>query len=405
MLLAAHCARADVVNTWNNALLDSIRTENTHPCAAARALAIVHGAMFDVSATIAHQKPFHAIERAPGAVDLIAALHAAAYTVSTNLFPSRVAAFTALYKAALGEISVTPERAPSLRFGSAIADSWIEWRGRDTSSGSRIYIPNKEPGAWRRTPPFFRPPEMQHWAGVAPFILTTAAQFRPVGPPNLTSKEYAQDLNAVLRLGAAHSPDRSSEQTEIAKFWSDFSYTVTPPGHWNQIAQVVARARSLTIREQVHLFAILNLAMNDVAVACWDAKYAFNFWRPVTAIRAAADDQNPETIPDSKWMPLLNTPAFPEYISGHSAFSGAASVILAHFNGSDRISFSVPSDSLPGNTRNFESLQACAEEISQSRLYGGIHFPSALNDGLKLGRTVAAFVLTAPAATTENSVR
>jgi membrane-associated phospholipid phosphatase len=179
----------------------------------------------------------------------------------------------------------------------------------------------------------------------------------------------------------------------IARFWSDFSYTVTPPGHWNQIAQELAAAKDLDLAAKVRLFAILNVTLHDVAIACWDAKYTYNFWRPVTAIRAAAKDSNDRTEPDSNWMPLLNTPAFPEYVSGHSAFSGAAAIILAKFNSGDTLEFSVPSDSLPGKRRSFQSLWACAEEVSQSRLYGGIHFQSALTDGLALGRKIADHVL------------
>ncbi len=194
-------------------------------------------------------------------------------------------------------------------------------------------------------------------------------------------------------LGGAKSSTRTAAQTETARFWSDFSYTVTPPGHWNQAAQAVALSRKMTLEEKVKLFAVLNITLNDVALACWDSKYVYNFWRPVTAIRAAGTDGNAATEPEADWMPLLNTPAFPEYVSGHSAFSGAGAVVLAHFNGGDAIQFSVPSDSLPGKFRAYESLWACAEEVSQSRLYGGIHFPSALNDGLQLGRQIAQYVL------------
>jgi membrane-associated phospholipid phosphatase len=200
-------------------------------------------------------------------------------------------------------------------------------------------------------------------------------------------------VNLLKRIGAAKSPERTSEQTEIAKFWSDFSYTVTPPGHWNQIAQEVTSVKDFSVREKVRLFAMLNITLSDVAIACWDSKYVFNFWRPVTAIRAADTDLNDGTEAVNDWMPLLNTPAFPEYVSGHSAFSAAGAVVLAKFNGSDAVNFSVPSDSLPGKRRSYQSLWKCAEEVSQSRLYGGIHFPSALEGGLTMGRQIAEHVL------------
>ena len=360
---------------------------------AARALAIVHGAMFDVRANISGELPFYTSERAPQAANLNVALNSAAYTAATNLYPSRAAAFRELHQSLLNEHSATDHRAKSIRFGSAIADSWIAWRANDASSGTRVYIPGKEPGAWRRTPPFNRPPELQNWSRVAPFALASGDQFRPSGPPALTSSRYAEDVNNVQRLGGLTSSARTAEQTEIARFWSDFSYTVTPPGHWNQIAQAISSVKRLSAGDEVRLFALLNIALADVAIACWDSKYAYNFWRPVTAIRAAADDSNLATNPSSDWMPLLNTPAFPEYVSGHSAFSGAGAIILGHFNQGDKISFSVPSDSLPGKTRSYTSLWECAEEVSKSRLYGGIHFPSALNDGLTMGKSIAEFML------------
>lgn len=389
LLFFAGVSRADVLDDWNNALLDSIRTENTHPCVAARALAIVHGAMYDTSAAVHRIEGFFQIENVPAGLPLAPALNSAAYCTATNLFPSRMASFQALYEKWMKDSEEAPRSAEALRLGRSVADAWITWRGNDGSSGSLPYIPRKEPGAWRRTPPFVRPPEMYHWARVTPFTLVSAAQFRPPGPPELSTARYAEEVNALKELGGAQSSKRTAEQTETARFWSDFSYTVTPPGHWNEAAQAVAAARKMPLEAKVKLFAALNITMSDAAIACWDSKYFYNFWRPVTAIRAADSDGNSATEPDPDWMPLLNTPAFPEYVPGHSAFSGAAAVVLAHFNGGDKIRFTISSDSLPGKTRSYESLWTCAEEVSQSRLYGGIHFPSGLKDGLELGRRIA----------------
>lgn len=393
LFLALPASRGDMLEAWNNAMLDSFRTENTHPCVAARSLAIMHGAMFDAHAAVKRTEPFYTRENVREGLPLEPALNSAAFTAATNLFPSRAAAFRELYDRWNKDLPDSPIRPESIRLGRTIADAWIAWRSGDGSSGTLPYIPSKEPGAWRRTPPFFRPPEMQSWARVVPFALVSAAQFRPPGPPVLSSDNYAKELNTLKELGGGGSARRTAYETETAKFWSDFSYTVTPPGHWNQVAQSVAVARRMSLEERIRMFAVLNISMNDVAVACWDAKYVYNFWRPVTAIRAADTDGNPATEPDPDWMPLLNTPAFPEYVSGHSAFSAAGAVVLARFNGGDQVEFSVPSDSLPGKVRTYKSLWACAEEVSQSRLYGGIHFPSALTDGLALGRRIAEYIL------------
>src|SRR3989442_15015252 len=159
--------------------------------------------------------------------------------------------------------------------------------------------------------------------------MTHGAQFRPLGPPALNSAQYAADVNQVRALGSLNSTNRSPEQSLIARFWSDFSFTVTPPGHWNQIAQNVVTNRPTTLIESARLFALLNIAMADAGICVWDAKYVYNFWRPVTAIQQADTDGNPDTEGDPDWLPLLNTPAFPEYVSGHSAFSAAAAAVLA----------------------------------------------------------------------------
>jgi membrane-associated phospholipid phosphatase len=224
------------------------------------------------------------------------------------------------------------------------------------------------------------------------FGLADGAQFRPAGPPPLNSAQYAADLNLVKSLGAANSTNRTAEQTLIARFWSDFSYTVTPPGHWNQIAQNVATNNGLSVEQNARLFALLNIAMADAGIAVWDAKYIYNFWRPITAIQQADVDGNAETIADVEWTPLLTTPSFPEYVSGHSAFSAAAATVLARFFGADNVPFTVGSDSVSGVMRSYASFAAAAEEIGMSRIYGGIHFLSADLDALNLGRKIGEYV-------------
>ena len=195
----------------------------------------------------------------------------------------------------------------------------------------------------------------------------------------------------MRRLGGAESESRTVEQTLIARFWSDFSYTCTPPGHWNGIALDLARQRQLPLAETARLFALLNVAMADAGIAAWDAKYHYNSWRPITAIQRADEDGNPATQPDSQWKSFLPSPPHPEYVSGHAAFSGAAAQILASYLGGDRVSFTATSDDVIGEVRRFNSLRACAEEIAQSRVYGGIHFSFSGKDGLELGRKVAEF--------------
>jgi membrane-associated phospholipid phosphatase len=229
------------------------------------------------------------------------------------------------------------------------------------------------------------------WGLVTPFAMPTSSFFRPNGPPALNSATYSADYNEVKELGAVNSMRRTAEQTEIALFWADGAGTVTPPGHWNVIAQDVATARRITMRQNARLFALLNVAMADAAIAAWDAKYTYNFWRPVTAIHAADTDGNPATAPDAAWMSLIVTPPFPDYISGHSTFSGAAAAVLSLFYGTPRIPFSTTSDALPNVVRDFRGFLQAAREAALSRMYGGIHFRSANEDGLAVGSAIGAW--------------
>ena len=418
--------RADVVTEWNTLALDAIRNESTSPPLAARNLAILHAAIYDAVNALdrAHEPYFMSLPAPPGA-SMEAAAVGAAYECLSDLYPSQTAAFDAALHQFLARTPATTNRADGLLLGQFVALEILTWRSADGSSTTVPYIPGTNPGDWRRTPPFFRPPELPQWPYVDPFALTNGAQFRPTGPPALTSTQYTRDFNQVKQLGALNSTNRTAEQTLIARFWSDFSYTVTPPGHWNQIAQNIATNRPAppppgglprplgggegrgegaalarnkdqnslnSLSETARLFALLNLAMADAAIIAWDAKYVYNFWRPVTAIRAADTDDNSDTEADPNWTPLLNTPPFPEYISGHSAFSAAAATVLANFYGTDQIHFTAISDALPGVIRSYESLAATAEEIGLSRIYGGIHFLSADEDGLEAGQQAGEYV-------------
>ncbi len=378
---------------WNNHALSAIRNESMAPPQAARNLAILHIAIHDtVNAINPTHAPYLTNLPAPPVISIGAAAAAAGHRTLTSLFPSQTASFDAALADSLADISNETARSNGIALGQLMADLVLNERSDDGASTSVPYIPSTEPGAWRRTEPFFRPPDSPQWPHVTPFAMISGFQFRPAGPPALGSAQYAADLNQVKLLGAANSPVRTAEQTLMARFWSDFSYTVTPPGHWNQIAQTVSAQNGLSLQQTARLFALLNVAMADAAIAVWDAKYLYNFWRPVTAIHEADNDGNPDTMADPNWAPLLNTPSFPEYVSGHSTFSSAAATVLRRFFGTDNVPFSVGSDAVPGVIRSYTSFAAVADEIGMSRIYGGIHFLSADLDGLNLGRAIGEHV-------------
>jgi hypothetical protein len=384
----------EVVLTWNEATLKAIRAEKTPPPLAARQLAMVHVAIYDAVNPIRCTHETFRIDADPQpGTSPVAAAAAAAHRVLIDLYPDRTRQFDDLLARSLEAVRDRNARQKGVSFGRSVAREVLAWRAEDGSDREVEYVRRREAGAWNPTPPAYAPPLAPHWPAVAGFAIRRGSQFRPEGPPKVTSSKYAEAFQEVKRLGGKSSTARTRDQTEIAHFWADGEGTVTPPGHWNRIAQDVSRRRGLTLAENARLFALLNIAMADVAIACWDCKYHFNMWRPVQAIPEAHRDDNPDTDPDPTWEPLLPTPPFPAYTSGHSSFSAAGATVLAAYFGTDDVRFETTSEGLPGVTRKFDGFWAAAEEAGMSRIYGGIHWQFDNTDGLAGGRKVARYVV------------
>jgi hypothetical protein len=322
-----------------------------------------------------------------------AAASAAAHRVLVTLFPTNAASFDALHAQILTTIPSGPNKTSGMAWGKSVADQILAWRAADGFDAVVTPLPAVGPGDWIPTPPAFAAYLLPQWGFLNCFSMTSHAQFRPPGPPALASAAYAAALNEIKALGAATNSTRTADQSEIALFWADGAGTETPPGHWNSIAQDVAAALGNSMEENVRLFALLNIAMADAAICAWDAKYTFHNWRPVTAIRNADADANPATDPDPNWSSFIATPPFPDYVSGHSTFSGAAATVLALFYGTDNVSFTTGSDFMPNVVRHFTSFSAAAEEAMNSRLYGGIHFRFANEDGLHAGLSIGEWTM------------
>ncbi len=374
-------ARGDVVTDWNNAALDAIRFERTAPPIASRSLAILHVSIYDAVNGIARTHEPYLVESAvQRSASREAAASAAAHQALVNLFPANASNFDALHAAILAGIPDTPHKRAGIAWGEFVANQILAARAND---GSHAIVPppgGSGPGVWIPTPPAFLPYLLPQWGFVAPFAMSSSSQFRPPGPPSLDSQQYAADYEEVKELGALVGSTRTQEQTEIALFWADGAGTETPPGHWNSIAQIISGARGNTLEENARLFALLNIAMADAAICAWDAKYTFHFWRPVTAIAFAE--------PELNWMSFIVTPPFPDYTSGHSTFSAAAANVLPLFYGTEDLPFTTGSDFLPGVYRSFSTCLDAAEEAALSRIYGGIHFRSASEDGLQAGISI-----------------
>jgi hypothetical protein len=390
---AAPTVRKDPVLRWNEVVLDAIGADDTPPPLAARNLAIVHAAIFDsVNAIYQTHHPYsvNLVGRAGQSPEAAAAV--AAHRALVTLYPRQVERFDAALDASLEPIPEGPRKTGGIQLGQQVAESILDWRSRDGASTRAAYNPALGPGVWQPTPARFLPPLLPQWPAVTCFCMRSGTQFRPAGPPRLDSPEYWASYREVKDLGHVKSRTRTAEQTDIAWFWKACEHTPTPPGQWNQIAQIVARQRGNTLQQNARLFALLNLALADAAIMSWDCKYKFNFWRPVHAIRETRVTEDPATSGDPNWMPLIETPPFPAYTSGHSSFSGTGARVLANFYGTDNVSFTLTSVSLPGARRSFRSLSQAADEAGMSRIYGGIHWQFDNTDGLTTGRALADYV-------------
>jgi membrane-associated phospholipid phosphatase len=374
----------NVVARWNEAALRSVKAARTPPPVTARNLALLHVAVYDaVAATDPAYRPFQVRFTPTVGADPDVAAAVAAHRVLTALYPDRAGELDRVLDETAGQATDGPRKDAGVTVGQSVAERVLRWRAADMAV-SRVsrYAARGGTGRWLPTPPEYQAPLLPGWAAVRCFSLPGVADFRPPGPPAVGTAGYETAYREVISLGSADSTSRSPDQTTIAHFWADGDGTVTPPGHWNRIAQTVAADRHLGTAEAARLFALLNVAMADAAVVCWDSKFRFDVWRPVTAAR----------VTDPAWTPLLTTPPFPAYTSGHSSFSGSAAAALAAFCGTDRVRFDSTSDGLPGVVRTYTGFWAAAEEAGMSRIYGGIHWQFDNRDGLACGKRVAAYV-------------
>lgn len=372
VILAAGTANGDIVTDWNQLALQSIVNVPTPPPRAARNLAMVHTAIYDAVNSIdgTHTPYLNNFAPAPGASREAAAV-CAAHTVLSALYPTQSAFLDAARDSHLASIPDSPAKLAGVAQGDSVAAAVLAARSNDGSGNTIMYTPNPAAGHWRIGPDNPGQPVLPHWGGVQPFGIQSGSQFRPPAPPALNSAQYAASVAQVQSLGAQNSATRTPDQTSIARAWAFGAGTITPPGAWNRIAQTMATGNSLS--ENARLFAMLNVGLADAAISCWDAKYHYDLWRPIHAIREANIDGNPDTVQDAGWLPLLTpTPPFPSYTSGHSTFSRTAADLLSAFFGSDSINIMFAGDF--GEVRHLTSLDAAANEAGLSRIYGGIHF-------------------------------
>lgn len=393
VLMMTSVLRADdVVTHWNKVMLATIAAGKTNPLVTTRTAAIVQTAVFDsVNGILRKYTPIHANIPAPKGASVRAAVIESAYTTLVALYPGQQPALDVERRSSLAKLRASPNAIQlGLQFGALVAADILTWRSTD---GFELepppFLGGDDIGQWRPTPPDFTPGASPQFATMVPWSIRSSNQFRPAGPPPLTSDEYAADFNEVKTMGRAINSPRTLDQTLLAIFWAG-----NTPAFWNRIASsVIDDHPRYTLIRKARVFALLNIAMADAAIACWDAKYYYEFWRPITAITLAHLDGNPDTDVDSSWTPLLGiTPPHPEYISGHSTVSGSAARVLAHVFG-DNTAFLIDSERVPGVWRAFPSFSQAVLEIHNARVFGGIHFRTACLHGSAVGTKVARFVL------------
>jgi hypothetical protein len=398
VILFAGPARADVVADWNAIMVRTLYTRWVaahNPAELSRMAAIVQTSVYDaVNGLERRYEPFHVDLEPPHNASAEAAAIQAAYRALVTLVPAEQASLDADRTASLAALAhnghhqhVKLER--GIEWGETVAQAILDWRSRDgITPDPPPFFGGDAVGQWRPTPPAFLPGLVPQFATIVPWALDAPSQFRPAGSPPLSGYEHAVDYNETQVFGEAQSTLRTAEETLVAQFWN----SVPPTLPFNRLAVQFAIARHSDLVDTARVLALLTTAMADSVIACWDAKYFYQTWRPVTEIPLADEDQNPNIVPQPNWAPLLVTPPFPEYPSLHSAQSGAAATVIAAFFGA-MTPFSVTSEGMPGVTRSFPGTAAALDEIADARVFGGIHYRTACQHGQALGEAVAGFVL------------
>lgn len=383
-----HRPPANAVVHWNTIAGEAFApSQGTNPMAQSRIFAILHAAVHDaVNAIDRRYEAYTPGLRAAPQASADAAVAAASREVLVALIPDQAAFVETEFDRALSALPDGPAKTDGIATGQAAARATMNRRqgdGADTAT-EPVYVPLPGPGEYQFTAPFDFAAQ-PGWGRVRPFVIDLA-EHALEGPLTLASAQYARDLAQVKEIGHVVSRSRTPEQSEIAVFW----YEDSPLG-WNRIASSVVQQRGLDVWDAARAFALLHFAMADGFIAGFDAKYQHRFWRPVTAIHAAATDGNPLTDAEPGWQSFQITPPVPDYPSTHTVLGWAAAEVLIELFG-DKERFSATSLTLPGVTRHYRSFSQAAQENGLSRLYAGIHFRHAVRDGRRQGRSVGQAV-------------
>jgi hypothetical protein len=325
--------------------------------------------------------------------DAEAAVAQAAHDVIVFIMPLQKTFADSMLMVSLAGTAAGSKKEQGMVIGKAAAKAMIDLRLNDGAQTAQYpYLQGLLPGQYRSAPPFDAGPNAGYvalpgWGMLKPFGLIAAAQFRPVPPYTLNSPEYTADYNEIKKLGYMQCPDRTADQTQIGLFWLE-----NVPLSWNRTARTLITENKLSAWKAARLLALLHLAQADANIACFDAKFFYNFWRPIKAVRLGNNDDNPFTNGDAAWNVLAPpTPPVPDYNSNHATDAGAAAEVIKNFFGKDDVSFSTVSSTLPGITRSFTSLSQAARETALSRIYAGYHFRHSVRSGEEHGKKIGQY--------------
>lgn len=377
-------ARADTVTDWNVHATNALVTTATQPPPVATIhLAMVHGAVYDaVNAIDRRHEPYLVKPRARRWYSKDAAAATAAYRVLASIVPAQQPALQAHLTASLASIPDGRAELGGIAVGEAAAAAMIAARTNDGRFGAYRFPVGTEPGQWRPVLPMLVNDPNAWVAQVRPFLIRSPALFATDGPYDLESRRYAREFDEVKRLGSATSTERTADQTDAARFWAEGPMIVT------RAARELSYRCGLKTADTARLFAMMYLTAADTLIAVWDDKARWLFWRPITAIREADSDGNPATEADPAWLPLVNSPPYPDHPSGLTSVISAMAETLEDFFGTDRVAFSANSLN-SGTTRSFERFSDMTEEVVDARVWSGIHFRKADEDGARIGKEVA----------------
>ena len=386
MATVGAAAHADAVTDWNIRANELLVAGKVGPPPANRALAIAHVAAFDAVNAISRRYPATGrplLEAASGA-SIDAAVAAAMRGTLSKLLPSQQAEIDAAYRSALAALPDGPARSAGVAVGEQAAAAVLATRGGDGAAAPDRYVPVTTPGAYVPT----ALPAVPHWGQRKPWVLSSGDQLRPGAPPALSSEVWARDYNEIKALGGKASTQRSAGQTEIARFWE-----ATQPVIYYPLARAVALQPGRDVAQNARLLAAVGMAMDDALIAVFDAKYAYNFWRPVTAIRNGDKDGNDATEGDPTWTPFIETPLHPEYPCAHCIVSASLGAVLRAEIGSGPVPrLASTSPTAPGVTRSWASIDEFTQEVANARIYDGVHFRHSTEVGAAMGRRVGEIV-------------